>query len=518
MSAHTILVIDDSATIRRLVDATLSRDGYVVVLAPTAEEGIERASELRPDMILLDHQLPGTTGYEVCQSLISSPETEKIPVVVSSTLRKRAYAEYSDLPNVVDLLPKPYSEELLTTTVANALETGRLVVESQSQGTAVPEVIDAPEECDLNGRFGDFTVREVLDFLNNGRKRGALEIETDRQRYTVYLRDGRIQGITATGIIADEIISRLPEALSELAPVLKVTLSRGGDQLEGIVDLLNTNVLDPRLLKRLLRHQAAVLLTNCFSQSLKSFRFDTKKTPPPLFERLPIDISSLALLVEGAMSMDDESIFDEANCVFVRQPIRGQNLDRAGLAAQQARILSQLTEPRTIEQLAQILSWDAKEVRRVLHGLELAELVSTQPIEGGVRIVAFEHDVAAADRLKASFQDSEQYTLQVVTDPTAFELLVRRAQADVVVVDATTPDSRRLGESLRDLRASSKAAWVLAIDRGFEAPPQNGIFNACIHRPYTAAELLQALDEVSAEAATEPMNISISPESVLCPQ
>ena len=90
MSDKTILVIDDSSTIRRLVDSTLSRAGYSVALAPTAEDGVRMADELRPDMILLDHQLPGTTGFDVCQQLLSLPDLGQIPVVISSTLRKKS--------------------------------------------------------------------------------------------------------------------------------------------------------------------------------------------------------------------------------------------------------------------------------------------------------------------------------------------------------------------------------------------------------------------------------------------
>ena len=58
-----------------------------------AEDGVREAGALQPDLILLDHQLPGTTGFEVCQSLLAAVETKSIPVVVSSTLRKKAYAE-----------------------------------------------------------------------------------------------------------------------------------------------------------------------------------------------------------------------------------------------------------------------------------------------------------------------------------------------------------------------------------------------------------------------------------------
>ncbi len=93
MPQHTILIIDDSATIRKLADGHLSSAGYRVVLAPTAEEGLELAASVAPDLILLDHQLPGTTGHNVATQLLANQELCHIPVVISSTLRKKAYAE-----------------------------------------------------------------------------------------------------------------------------------------------------------------------------------------------------------------------------------------------------------------------------------------------------------------------------------------------------------------------------------------------------------------------------------------
>ena len=174
MSQKTILVIDDSATIRRLIDGHLGSSGYTVVLAPTAEEGLSLADEVLPDLILLDHQLPGTTGFEVCTALANNPRLQKIPVVVSSTLRKRAYVEYADLSNVVDMLPKPYTTELLETTVVNAIATGTMIVQSQAQGTAIPEVIEAQTEASLSGSFDQFDPREIIDFLKIRRTRDRL--------------------------------------------------------------------------------------------------------------------------------------------------------------------------------------------------------------------------------------------------------------------------------------------------------------------------------------------------------
>lgn len=500
----TILVIDDSTTIRRLVDTTLSREGYSVILAPTAEEGIAFAREHDPDMILLDHQLPGTTGFEVCQTLTAEPDLQHIPVVVSSTLRKKAYVEYADLANVVDMLPKPYTEDLLLTTVSNAIDTGKLIVQSQAQGTAVPEVIDEQRECDLSGTFSGSSVREILDFLNNGRKSGTLEVDATHKRYSIYLADGRVVGIAATGVATTDVTERLPDSLSELVPVLNVTMGRGGAALESIVDLLNTEVLDPRLLRKLLRHQAAVLLMHCFSDSLKSFRFIRQSTPPALFQRLPLDVSVLALLVEGALTRT-QSELPSANeaTKFTRQPIRGQNLDRAGLSARQSSILSQLTKTRTLSELISATDTESHEARAVLYGLELADLVERE--EGTLsnaphRIIVFESDVEIANKINATFADSESYDVTVVNDAMAAGLFAKRSAPEVMVVDVTSSGT---WDQLQGSVDSSETKWIATSEVAFEADSVDLV----LARPFTAADLLAALDAVSGGKVAEAHGI-----------
>src|SRR3954470_7549311 len=91
-----VLVIDDSPTIRKMVECHLSQAGYRVELAPDAERGLELAASIKPDLILLDHQLPGTPGEEFCRKLLLSEATAKVPVVVSSAMRNRAFARYSE--------------------------------------------------------------------------------------------------------------------------------------------------------------------------------------------------------------------------------------------------------------------------------------------------------------------------------------------------------------------------------------------------------------------------------------
>src|SRR5262245_34679727 len=182
MESPLILVIDDSATIRKMVECHLSQAGYRVVLAPEADRGLELARTIAPSLILLDHQLPGTTGDQVCRRLLQAEETASVPVVISSAMRNRAFAQYTEFPNIVDQIPKPFTPELLKSGVDNALQMGAMVVQAQRTGSAVPEAMGSADQAALEGSTQVFPLRQLIDFLNNGQHRGRLTLELDQDR------------------------------------------------------------------------------------------------------------------------------------------------------------------------------------------------------------------------------------------------------------------------------------------------------------------------------------------------
>ena len=82
--AKTILVIDDSATIRKLVSLTLEQQGHRVMEAGEMMEALAKLNEATPDMILLDICLPGMDGYQICKIIKAYPSTKDVPVVMLS--------------------------------------------------------------------------------------------------------------------------------------------------------------------------------------------------------------------------------------------------------------------------------------------------------------------------------------------------------------------------------------------------------------------------------------------------
>ena len=82
-----ILIIEDSDSIRRMLQALMSARADEVIAVGTGAEGLDRALHCVPDVVLLDLNLPGLyNGFEVCARLRANPVTRNVPVVVVSAL------------------------------------------------------------------------------------------------------------------------------------------------------------------------------------------------------------------------------------------------------------------------------------------------------------------------------------------------------------------------------------------------------------------------------------------------
>jgi len=116
-----ILVVDDAEDIRNLLATTL-QGRYEVKLAANGSEAIRQAqSEPRPDLILLDIQMPDLNGYEVCARLKSDPQLAPIPVIFLTALAD-AKDEVKGLElGAVDYLTKPVSVALVLARVGTHL-------------------------------------------------------------------------------------------------------------------------------------------------------------------------------------------------------------------------------------------------------------------------------------------------------------------------------------------------------------------------------------------------------------
>jgi two-component system, OmpR family, KDP operon response regulator KdpE len=92
MSSAKILVIDDEPQIRRMMKVTLTRSGYQVFEARSGEDGLEKFRVCLPDLVILDLNMPGMDGLDVCQEIRSASEVPIIVLTVRNSEKEKVEA------------------------------------------------------------------------------------------------------------------------------------------------------------------------------------------------------------------------------------------------------------------------------------------------------------------------------------------------------------------------------------------------------------------------------------------
>jgi CheY-like chemotaxis protein/Tfp pilus assembly protein PilF len=115
----TILVVDDSPTVRKLISGKLEKSGHNVVCAADGVEALERMNEITPDLVLLDITMPRMDGYEVCKQIRSNPEAQNLPVVMISGKDGFFDKVRGKMAGTTGYVTKPFGPE----TLMKALET-----------------------------------------------------------------------------------------------------------------------------------------------------------------------------------------------------------------------------------------------------------------------------------------------------------------------------------------------------------------------------------------------------------
>ena len=114
MPVKNILVVDDSPTERHVLVELLTNNGYKVITAENGEEGVEKAKNELPDLILMDVVMPGLNGYQATRTLSRDEETKHIPIIVCTSKGQETDKIWGLRQGAIDYLVKPLNgQELL---------------------------------------------------------------------------------------------------------------------------------------------------------------------------------------------------------------------------------------------------------------------------------------------------------------------------------------------------------------------------------------------------------------------
>jgi DNA-binding response OmpR family regulator len=211
-----VLVVDDDAYHRHHAAEIMEEAGHDVITAEDGVDGLRKALETEPDLILTDVQMPKLDGWQLVRMLRARPSLAQTPVVFVTSLGNDEQRLQGYRLGVDDYIAKPYDDDELALRVQRVLTRARAYPRAVAGGKA------------LRGDLAHVSLTSLLGFLAMERRSGELLIVRAGEFATLYLRSGNVVRVD------------LPEALDHLdgADRLYATL----DWTDGRFELADTEV------------------------------------------------------------------------------------------------------------------------------------------------------------------------------------------------------------------------------------------------------------------------------------
>ncbi|MBF0622632.1 MAG: response regulator [Magnetococcales bacterium] len=197
-----ILVVDDSLSVRRLVQGALERVGFQVMTANNGEEGVEQLKKKKPDLILSDIDMPQMNGFQFCAAVHDNIEWELIPYIVMSSHGERSAIQRMMQLGATTYIVKPFNLDQLVLLVEKLLsdqflmmlkEKERLENEQKLLMGSIGSLVTALEARDAYTRGHSDRVAEMVTAM--GRLAGFSALDLD-----VLFLAGRLHDIGKIGI------------------------------------------------------------------------------------------------------------------------------------------------------------------------------------------------------------------------------------------------------------------------------------------------------------------------------
>ena len=218
---ETILVVDDDPDIARFVEVNLRSAGYDVAVASDGEEALQRASEMRPDLVLLDVMMPRIDGFEVAQRLRRNPQTANTSIIMLTAKALATDKVLGLTAGADDYIIKPFDPIELLARVKGTLRRAK-EMRNLSPLTGLPGNIRIQEEIERMVRE-DLSFAVVYADLDNFKAYNDLKgfVRGDRliQATARTLQDAVVEFAGADGFVGhvggDDFIAVVPPEVAE---------------------------------------------------------------------------------------------------------------------------------------------------------------------------------------------------------------------------------------------------------------------------------------------------------------
>jgi CheY-like chemotaxis protein len=128
-SLKIVLIVEDSPTQTMRLERLLTRNGLAVISARDSEEGLRKAQAHLPSMIILDIEMPGMDGLQLCKLLKENKRTHLIPIILLTRLNDMETTRFGFLAGAIKYIPK---DERADEALLEALRSTGLVAPAQA--------------------------------------------------------------------------------------------------------------------------------------------------------------------------------------------------------------------------------------------------------------------------------------------------------------------------------------------------------------------------------------------------
>ncbi len=218
-----VLVVDDSATIRKVVVAVLERHGFEAVQAADGQAALDKLAEAaappadgeepppKIDVVLVDFVMPRMNGFQLCRAIRENERLRLTPVVLMSAKSDRIREHFVQQTGAIDAITKPFDAQALIAVIENATRrSAKWRARADTPAASVadePEVTDAPrpmfaenaQRAALSGDLSVIPIGAILQLLQMERQTGVLVVSDGKTEVSIAMRLGLIDLVQARG-------------------------------------------------------------------------------------------------------------------------------------------------------------------------------------------------------------------------------------------------------------------------------------------------------------------------------
>ncbi|MCK6620196.1 MAG: response regulator [Calditrichaceae bacterium] len=181
-----ILIVDDNEHVLKLLKISLEKANYEVYQATNGDEGMEKAREVLPDLIISDVMMPMTDGIEFCWMIRENSSFPMVPFIFLTSLEDREMEIRGFRAGADEYLVKPVDRAVLLEKVATLLHRADKV---KSMDSGAPEGVKGFE-----GNLADLSLAEVIQLLNLNQRSGVLHINAAEDGEIVFKKGQMLSG------------------------------------------------------------------------------------------------------------------------------------------------------------------------------------------------------------------------------------------------------------------------------------------------------------------------------------